>query len=108
MACQLWHDLDGVRLDEELSMVGSEVLCDQPCVAKLIERGIRETDRERLDRLHHLVCHRRDYSTCTSIPPERKAPSGTSLMRRRPVASFSSPQRLCSNSATGTSVSFCE
>ena len=67
-----------VRADDELVMLGAEMLRDAARMLELVELRLVEADRERLHR-------RLDASaispttTLESTPPERKAPSGTSL-----------------------------
>ena len=59
--CQLGHDLDGVRLYDELVVIGGEVLGDRAGVADLVELGVGKPDREGLHGLAHLVGHRGDH-----------------------------------------------
>ena len=81
---QVEHRLRGEDL---LVVVGAEVLGDTARVPRLVEAAVAEADRERLDALAGSASAIIATTELESMPPLRKAPSGTSLTSRRRTAS---------------------
>ena len=67
------------RLDPLFTMLGLEESRNLPRIPCLVVASFRETYRERLDRRSE-ACAMNATTALLSIPPDKNAPSGTSLI----------------------------
>ena len=81
------EDADAVRLDDELVVVGAEVLGDAARVLELVELPARRSRSRTSSRARRQLAAIRPTTRLESTPPERNAPSGTSLTRCERTAS---------------------
>ena len=78
-----------VGSDIKFGMFATEMTRNGFRVLRLVMARFAETDRERSDRDMELICRIRATTTEESMPPDRKAPTGTSATMRIPTASRS-------------------
>ena len=96
------EELDGVGLDDELVVLGAELLGDRRANGSSLKRSSSKP-------IENVLTGSRGSSAIAattadeSTPPERKAPSGTSaIIRRRTAARIASRISSCSSSAVAT------
>ena len=70
---QIVENRDGVRLDDELVVVGAEMLRDQARVLQLVERRLVEADREGLHARAGGLRHQADHHARVDAAGEKRA-----------------------------------